>query len=127
MKGRVLFMDDEPIIREMAAMLLQRFGLAVDCVVDGAEAIEKYRTAFSAGQRYDLVIMDLTVPGGMGGLAALGKLKEIDPAVKAVVSSGYSSDPVLANYRSHGFAGMVAKPYEVHEISRVLREVLPGV
>jgi PAS domain S-box-containing protein len=127
MKGRVLFMDDEQIIREMAVMLLQRFGLAVDCAVDGAEAVEKYRTAFAAGQRYDLVIMDLTVPGGMGGLAALGKLREIDSAVKAVVSSGYSSDPVLANYRAHGFAAMVAKPYEVREISRVLREVLPDI
>ena len=64
--------------------------------------------------------------GAMGGLAALGKLREIDPAVKAIVSSGYSSDPVMANYRAHGFVAMVAKPYETHEISRVLREVLTG-
>jgi PAS domain S-box-containing protein len=125
MNGRVLFMDDEEIIRDMAVGLLRRFGLDVDCAIDGAEAVEKYRASFSAGTRYDLVIMDLTVPGGMGGLAALGKLREIDPAVRAVVSSGYSSDPVLANFRMHGFAAVVAKPYEAHEISRVLREVLP--
>lgn len=126
LNGRVLFMDDEEIIRQMATNLLRRFGLDVDCAEDGAEAVEKYRTALDDGRRYDLVIMDLTVPGGMGGLAAIGELRKIDPSVKAVVSSGYSSDPVLANHREHGFAAVVAKPYEVHEISRVLREVLAG-
>jgi CheY-like chemotaxis protein/two-component sensor histidine kinase len=123
--GRVLFMDDEASIRDMAGALLRRFGLTVDCVEDGAGAVEKYRAALAEGRRYDLVIMDRTIPGGMGGLAALGKLREIDPHVRAVVSSGYSSDPVLANFRQHGFAAMVAKPYEVGEIARVLREVLP--
>jgi PAS domain S-box-containing protein len=127
MKGRVLFMDDEQIIRDMAAALLQRFGLSVDCAVDGAEAIEKYQAARAEGRPYDLVIMDLTVPGGMGGLAALGHLKKIDPSVKAVVSSGYSSDPVLANHRDHGFAAVMAKPYEVGDVGRVLRELLPGL
>ncbi|HWA26005.1 MAG TPA: PAS domain S-box protein [Lacunisphaera sp.] len=124
-KGRVLFMDDEQIIRDMAVSLLQRFGLNVDCAVDGDEAVRKYRGAMDRGMRYDLVIMDLTVPGGMGGLVALGHLRQIDPQVKAIVSSGYSSDPVLANYRAHGFAAVMAKPYEVDELSRVLREVLP--
>ncbi len=126
MKGRALFMDDEQSIRDIAVILLQRFGLSVDTAVDGAEAIEKYRTALAEGKRFDLVVMDLTVPGGMGGLAALGKLREIDPQVKAVVSSGYSSDPVLANFRAHGFVAVIAKPYEVSELSRVLREVLAG-
>ncbi len=124
--GKVLFMDDEQIIREMAASLLVRFGLDVDCAADGAEAVEKYREAVQAGRRHVLVIMDLTVPGGMGGLAALGKLREIDPEVKVVVSSGYSSDPVLANFRQHGFQAVMAKPYEVGEVARVLRELLPA-
>jgi len=124
--GRVLFMDDEKIIRDLAVALLQRFGLEADCAVDGAEAIERYRAAQVAGKPFDLVIMDLTIPGGMGGLAAVGELKKLDPDVKAVVSSGYSSDPVMANYRAHGFVGMVAKPYEVNEFARVLREVLGG-
>ncbi|HET7535014.1 MAG TPA: PAS domain S-box protein, partial [Candidatus Didemnitutus sp.] len=123
MKGRVLFMDDEEIIRDMAVVLLKRFGLSVDCAVDGAEAVEKYQASVNAQTPYDLVIMDLTVPGGMGGLAALRVLREIDPQVRAVVSSGYSSDPVLANYREHGFSAVVAKPYEVNDLSRVLREV----
>ncbi len=126
LSGRVLFMDDEKIIRDLATTLLKRFGLEVDCAVDGAEAIGKYRAAQAAGRPYNLVIMDLTIPGGMGGLAAIGELRVIDPEVKAIVSSGYSSDPVMANYRAHGFVGMVAKPYEVNEFARVLREVLPG-
>lgn len=124
--GRVLFMDDEKIIRDLAAALLKRFGLEVECAVDGAEAIAKYRAARAAGTPFDLVIMDLTIPGGMGGLAAIGELRGIDPAVKAIVSSGYSSDPVMANYRAHGFAAMIAKPYEVNEFARVLRETLTG-
>ncbi|WP_164976128.1 PAS domain S-box protein [Oleiharenicola lentus] len=124
--GRVLFMDDEQIIRDMATSLLERFGLKVDCAADGAEAVAKYQSALQTGRAYDLVITDLTVPGGMGGLAALGKLRELDPQVKAVVSSGYSSDPVLANYRQHGFSAVMAKPYEVGEVARVLRELLPA-
>lgn len=126
MNGRVLFMDDEQIIRDMASTLLRRFGLTVDCATDGAEAIEKYQAARARGEPYNLVIMDLTIPGGMGGLAAVRKLHAIDPNVKAIVSSGYSSDPVLANYREHGFVAMVPKPYEMGELARVLREVLPS-
>jgi len=126
LKGRVLFMDDEKIIRDLASTLLKRFGLDVECAVDGAEAIAKYRLARTAGKPFDLVIMDLTIPGGMGGLAAVGELRTIDPDVKAIVSSGYSSDPVMANYRAHGFVAMIAKPYEVNEFARVLRETLGG-
>jgi CheY-like chemotaxis protein/two-component sensor histidine kinase len=125
LKGQVLFMDDEPSIREMAEALLRRFGLRVTCVTDGAEAVEQYQSAMKTESPFDLVIMDLTVPGGMGGLAALVKLRELDPTVKAVVSSGYSSDPVMAHFRKHGFVARVAKPYEAHEIARVLRELLP--
>jgi PAS domain S-box-containing protein len=126
MKGRVLFMDDEQIIRDMASILIKRFGFTVDCAADGAEAVAKYRAALATGPRYDMVIMDLTVPGGMGGLAALGELRQIDPQVKAIVSSGYSSDPVLANFRAHGFVAVIAKPYEVKELSNVLHEVFSG-
>jgi PAS domain S-box-containing protein len=125
MRGRVLFMDDEPSIREMATALLGRFGMAVDTANDGAEAIAKYRVAWDSGRGYDLVIMDLTIPGGMGGLEALQELRKLDPEVRAIVSSGYSSDPVMSNYRNHGFVGMVAKPYEINEFARVIREVLP--
>jgi CheY-like chemotaxis protein len=124
LKGRVLFMDDEESIREMAVFLLRRFGFEVVCAADGSEAVLRYAEAHASGEPFSLVIMDLTVPGGMGGREAIGKLQTIDPHVRAIVSSGYSSDPVLANYRDHGFCGVVAKPYEVNELARVLREAM---
>ena len=124
MKGRVLFMDDEEPIRHMASFLLRRFGFDVTCVADGEEAVAAYREAHEEGRDFVLVIMDLTVPGGMGGKEALSRLRQIDPHVRAIVSSGYSSDPVLANYREHGFCGVAAKPYEVADLARVLREAL---
>jgi len=123
--GRVLFMDDEEIIRRMAVMMLERLGFTVECAEDGNEAVARFRAAHVGGKSFSLVIMDLTVPGGMGGREAIDRLKDIDPAVKAIVSSGYSSDPVLANYRAHGFCGVVAKPYRMEDFIQVLREALP--
>jgi CheY-like chemotaxis protein/two-component sensor histidine kinase len=122
--GRVLFMDDEETIRMLAVSLLTRVGLEVTAVPDGGKAIEQYVQARDAGRPFRLVIMDLTVPGGMGGLEAMQKLLELDPNVKAIVSSGYSSDPVLANYRSHGFRGVVPKPYRFAELARTIRTVI---
>jgi CheY-like chemotaxis protein len=124
LSGRVLFMDDEEPIRQMAAFLLRRFGFEVVCVADGAEAVRRYAEARRDGQPFNLVMVDLTVPGGMGGRQAVADMRAIDPQVKAIVSSGYSSDPVLANYREHGFSGVAAKPYEMADLARVLREVL---
>jgi PAS domain S-box-containing protein len=124
LRGRILFMDDEESIRQMAMLLLRRFGFEVDCASDGREAVEKYRQARDRGLGYAIVIMDLTVPGGMGGREAIAQLRLLDPHVKAIVSSGYSSDPVLANYRDYGFCGVAAKPYEVDDLARVLREAL---
>jgi nitrogen-specific signal transduction histidine kinase/ActR/RegA family two-component response regulator len=124
LSGRVLFMDDEEPIRQMAKFLLRRFGFEVVCVADGAEVVRKYREAQNDGSPFVLVIVDLTVPGGMGGREAVAQLRAIDPHVRAIVSSGYSSDPVLANFREHGFSGVAAKPYEIGDLARVLREVL---
>ena len=126
LKGRVLFMDDEEPIILMASTLLQRLGFEVEVTRDGAETVQKFETAHAAGRPFDLVVMDLTVPGGMGGREAIEQLRRIDPGVKAIVSSGYSSDPVLANYRAYGFRGMVAKPYKIEDFTRVLREVMRG-
>ena len=126
MTGRVLFMDDEAAIIAMARLLLQRLGFEVEVARDGAEAVQKFAAARTAGEPFDLVVLDLTVPGGMGGGEALEQLRLIDPGVKAIVSSGYSSDPVLANYRAYGFRGMVAKPYKVADFARELRAVLVG-
>lgn len=124
MEGRVLFMDDEESIVAMAGPLLRRLGFEAELVRDGAEAVRKFSEAYAAGRPFDLVVMDLTVPGGVGGREAIEQLRRIDPDVRAIVSSGYSSDPVLANHRAYGFRGMVAKPYKVEDFARVLRAVL---
>ncbi len=124
--GRVLFMDDEEPIRDMAEALLKRLGFEITCVADGGEVLRVYHEAMAAGRRFDLVIMDLTVPGAMGGKQAMAELHKIDPAVRGIVSSGYSSDPVMANYRTHGFRGMVAKPYRLTDLAKTIRAVLEG-
>lgn len=126
MTGRVLFMDDEEPISAMAEMLLRRLGFEVELARDGSETVQKFSKAHAAGRPFDLVVLDLTVPGGVGGREAVEQLRRIEPAVKAIVSSGYSSDPVLANFRAYGFCGMVAKPYRVEDFARVLRTALEG-
>jgi two-component system cell cycle sensor histidine kinase/response regulator CckA len=120
----VLFMDDEEHIRKMTEALLTRLGLDVTAVRDGDEAVQRYTEACRADRPYDLVMMDLTVPGGKGGRDAMQEILQVNPTARGIVSSGYSSDPVMANFRSHGFCGMLAKPYRISELSRTLREVL---
>jgi PAS domain S-box-containing protein len=124
--GRILFMDDEEMVRDAAGEILRRIGYEVEFAKDGAEAIELYKKSKESGNPFDAVIVDLTIPGGMGGKEAIKKLLEIDPQVKAVVSSGYSIDPVMANFRKHGFRGVIAKPYKTKEISKLLHKVLKG-
>ena len=119
-EGRVLLLDDEEMIRKVAARLIEQLGYEVETAVDGEEAVEKYREARESGRPFVAVILDLTVKGGMGGEEALERLKEIDPEVKAIVSSGYSIDSVMADYERAGFAGMIAKPYSLAGISRIL-------
>jgi PAS domain S-box-containing protein len=123
-KGRVLVMDDEEMIRTLLARLLSRLGYEVTLAGDGAEAIEACRRTRASGEAFDAVILDLTVAGGMGGKETIEKLREIDPEVKAIVSSGYSNDPIMSSFRDHGFSGVVAKPYDVDQLSRTLDEVI---
>ncbi|HNC22685.1 MAG TPA: PAS domain S-box protein [Opitutaceae bacterium] len=124
MTGKVLFMDDEDPIRTMVDVLLSRLGLQVTTVPDGSDLLREYQAARAAGQPYDLVIMDLTVPGGMGGKEAMQELRKIEPEVRAIVSSGYSGDPVLANFRAHGFCGIVPKPYRLSDLANAVRNAL---
>lgn len=124
LKGRVLFMDDEEPIRTMTKALLERLGLDVKVTSDGDEAVREYASARSAGQPFDVVVFDLTVPGAMGGADAMREILKMDPTAKGIVSSGYSSDPVMANFRAHGFRGSVPKPYRMSDFSRTLREVM---
>jgi PAS domain S-box-containing protein len=122
--GRVLFMDDEEPILKMAERLMRRMGLEFESVADGKAAIERYREAKESGRPFDLVVMDLTIPGGMGGREAISVLRSYDPDVRAIVSSGYSSDLAMSDFRKHGFRGMVAKPYDVSELATIIRGVL---
>ena len=122
--ARILVVDDEAIIRRTVAAVLQSSGYEVVCVSDGSEAVTEYRAALIAQRRFDAVILDLTVPGGMGGQVAVKKLLEVDPHVKAIVSSGYSADPVMAEFATYGFCGVVAKPYTATELRGVLTAVL---
>ncbi len=123
-RGRVLVMDDEPFIREVCLKMLHHLGYGAEAVEDGNEMIDAYRKAIDACRPFDIVIADLTVPGGMGGKEALAVLKQIDPAVRAIVSSGYSNDPVLSAHESYGFCGFISKPYRIQELSTAIREAM---
>jgi PAS domain S-box-containing protein len=122
--GRVLVMDDEPVIRDIAGQLIRALGHSAESVSQGKEAISKYEEAHRSGRPFDIVILDLTIRGGMGGAEALQKLLEFDPGVKAVVSSGYSTDAAIAGYREQGFKASLKKPYNVKELQEVLNRLL---
>ncbi len=119
-QGRILVMDDEDYIRELALSMLTKLGYEVVVAKDGQIAVDLYRKAFDQGRPFDAVILDLTVPGGMGGKETIKRLIEIDKNVRAIVSSGYSNDPVIANHTHYGFHGAVQKPYMVQEMSQML-------
>ncbi len=122
--GRILIMDDEKVIREMARDILSKHGYEVVVTADGKEAVDAYVRALEEKQGFDLVILDLTVPGGMGGEKTLSELKKIDPQVAAIVSSGYCDNTVLADFATHGFSGMVAKPYRADELLLTVKKTM---
>lgn len=122
--ARILLMDDEDMVRSVGSRILKGLGYEVECARDGDEALTLYRMAYASNQRFAAVILDLTVPGAMGGKDCIEQLKTLDPGVKALVSSGYGNDPVLANFAEYGFSGMIPKPYRVDEIRQTLSLVL---
>lgn len=117
-------MDDQKTIRRVTGKMVESLGYSTAFAEQGEEAVALYREKMEKGTPFDAVIMDLTIPGGMGGREAIKKLLEIDPGVRAIVSSGYSNDPVMADYKDYGFSGIIRKPYQMKELSEVLINVL---
>jgi len=124
--GRVLVMDDETDVREVAGKMLSYLGFKVTFAQDGGQALDLYKLAMGRSEPYDAVILDLTVPGGMGGSQAVVKLREVDPAVRAIVASGFATNPVLSNFQAHGFLGAITKPFTLQSMSQTLTQVLAG-
>ncbi len=120
---KILVMDDERAIRKVADKMLSYLGHVVEMAENGEQALEMYQLALDNGQPFDIVILDLTVPGAMGGREAIDRLREIDPGVKAIVSSGYSQDQLLAEYKQHGFSGGVSKPYVLRQLESAINEL----
>jgi CheY-like chemotaxis protein len=123
-RGRVLVMDDVASIRRLLDRALSDLGYEVDTVADGQAAIDAYRASQVAGGAYDVVLLDLTVPGAMGGLEALGGLQRLDPAVRALVMSGYCEDPVMAEAARYGFSGVVQKPFDSAVVAGAIRDAM---
>jgi PAS domain S-box-containing protein len=122
--GRILIVDDEEAIRDLVEFTLERLGYKVTQAESALEGVEVYRQKLTVGERFDAVILDLTLPGGMGGKEALKKLIEIDPTVNAIVSSGYAMDATMSRYQDFGFRGVIAKPYEAAELGKIVHEVI---
>lgn len=125
-KGRVLVMDDEEMLLKAAAMMLELVGYEACTARDGKEALALYGRAREENRPFAAVILDLTIPGGMGGEETIRRLREIDPEVRAIVSSGYTNNPIMANYREHGFVGVIPKPYRIEDLSKMLHDTIMG-
>jgi PAS domain S-box-containing protein len=123
-RGRILVMDDEELVLDVLGRILTSSGYEVEFARDGCQALERYARALETGAAYDGVVLDLTVPGGMGGKETIRQLRELNPEVKAIVSSGYSEDPIMANFAEYGFSGGIAKPFKAAEFIEVLDQVL---
>jgi CheY-like chemotaxis protein len=122
-KKKILIMDDEDMVGEIACQMLEFLGFAAAWVANGADAVKEYQKQKEAGQGYAAVIMDLTIPGGMGGKDAIIEILAIDREAKVFVSSGYSSDPVMINYQDYGFAGVIAKPFDLAAMQELLEKL----
>ncbi len=119
-RKRVLVLDDEELILELVRDIFQLLDLEVETVIDGKEAIQVFKDAWEQGNPFDLVVLDMTLPGDLDGVSTLREIRKIDPEIKAVVSSGYSADDIISNAQKYGFDAAVPKPYSIS----VLRETV---
>ncbi len=123
-KPRILVMDDEEIIQDVLSNMLDFLGYEVEVASNGTQAIDMYVKAKETLKPFDALIMDLTIHGGMGGKETVKDLIKIDPDVKAIVSSGYSTDPAVTNFQEYGFKGVIAKPFKIEDLSSVLKRII---
>ncbi len=121
---RILIMDDDEAIRMVVAEMLEAIGFLSESAVNGEQTVEMYRMAMDRGEPFDLIIMDLTIKGGMGGKKAVHEILMIDPDASVIISSGYAGDPVMANYAEYGFKGIITKPYTIGNLKTVLEQIL---
>jgi PAS domain S-box-containing protein len=123
-KTRIMIMDDESLVRIMTQRMLEQSGHEVVLAENGAEAVQFYKESLQNGPSIDLIIMDLNIPGGMGGKDAVQEILRINPEAKVIVESGYSNDPVMANYQEYGFKASIAKPFQLVELNKIIHTVL---
>jgi two-component system, cell cycle sensor histidine kinase and response regulator CckA len=123
-KIKILIMDDEEIVGDIAKQMLAYLGYDVILVKDGTEAVSLYKSQLSHGEPFKAIIMDLTIPGGRGGKETIGEILAVDPGAKVVVSSGYTNDPIMVNYTEYGFSAAIAKPFDLQSLKQMLEELL---
>lgn len=123
-KGKVLLMDDEQIILDVTREVLTFLGYEVIFAQDGQAALDLYKQEMPGPAPFDVVILDLSIPEGMGGKEAIQKFRELDPHVKAIVSSGYSNDSVVMNFEQYGFSGKLTKPYKINDMKEILERLV---
>jgi len=125
-RGKILVMEDDETIRDVTGEMLGHYGYTVAFARHGAEAIELYRQAQQANVPFDVVIMDLTIPGGMGAKETIAHMLALDPGAKAVVASGYVNDPIMVEFAQHGFCQRIVKPYKSEELHDMLHRIIAG-
>jgi PAS domain S-box-containing protein len=125
-RGKILVMDDDNLLLNVLGTMLETLGYKAEFALEGQQAIDKYAEAQQSGAPFDAVVMDLVIPGGMGGREAMERLLAIDPQAKVIVSSGYSNNSVMSDYKNYGFSGVIKKPYRATELSRLIQQVLQG-
>ena len=122
--GKIMIMDDDEMIRTLAEAMLTHLGYSYELTASGEEAVETYKKGLASGNQCDLIIMDLTIPGGMGGAQAIKAIRALNPDAKVLVSSGYSNDPIMAHYTDYGFCGAITKPYKIEDFNTAIQKVL---
>lgn len=121
---RILVIDDEEIIRDLSGKILERFGYLVTTVSRGTDGIDEYAAAMDAGSPFAAVLLDLTLDDDLSGTKTLARLKELDANVRAIVCSGYSSDPAIVDWSKHGFSGAIVKPFRAEDLAAVVKTVV---